>query len=293
LATRSFFASEPESVSAPVEPEPAAVANPDSTPESSAVSEPESVSSSFSAFSSEPVSSLREEPGEALRTVELSPKEMEKTFFEADLSRFARGEPEEDDASVERVTLAAADDRARKLSHRVLFGTVAAGLVATLLLFWLLPTGRPAARQSGSQDNPLVDVLKPGEGPLEPEPVVMVEEPAPSGPTLEEGIALYESGRPGEAAKVLSRVVVARPVNATAWLMLGIARYDSGDPRGAEDAARRALTLDPKNGRAIMLLASVYLTGGQRERAHQQLNHYLSLEPNGQFAHEARELLKR
>ncbi|HLL82411.1 MAG TPA: tetratricopeptide repeat protein, partial [Longimicrobium sp.] len=236
---------------------------------------------------------------ESLRTLTLSRQELEKSFFELELSRFARSEPESDDASVERAARAAADARARKLSQRVLFGTVAAGLVATVLLFLLFPVGRPAKPRAGesARGGSLVDVLWPGKD-AAPEPApVKQEEPEealdPSGPTLEDGIRLYESGRPREAARVLSKVVVARPVNATAWLMLGIARFDSGDARGAEDAAKRALTLDPRNGRAIMLLASVYLADGQRELAHQQLRDYLELEPNGQYAHDARELLKQ
>ncbi len=119
----------------------------------------------------------------------------------------------------------------------------------------------------------------------------VLKPPEPEGPTLAQGIALYDAGKAADAAKLLLSVIDADPTSVQAWLFLGLARFDARDRAGAEDAAMAALDLDPKSGRAVMLLASIYLDQGERGKAEVELKHYLALEPQGPFADDARELL--
>ena len=121
-----------------------------------------------------------------------------------------------------------------------------------------------------------------------PEPV-----PVEARPNLAEGVALYDAGNLREAAAILDGVTQREPRSTQAWVYLGLARFDLGDTEGAEQAARKALELEAKNGRALMLLASVYLTAGQTQQAEAELRRYLELEPNGPYAMEARQLLRR
>jgi len=120
------------------------------------------------------------------------------------------------------------------------------------------------------------------------DPVPVAAEPASA--LLEEGLKLYNEGKPAEAARVLARAVQIEPSTA-GWLMLGVARFDSGDNRGAQDAAAKSLELDPRNGRAMILRATIYLDANQREKAAEELKHYLRVEPNGPYAEEAKQLL--
>ncbi len=143
------------------------------------------------------------------------------------------------------------------------------------------------------------------EAPRSPPPAAEVSpsplpaaEPLPAAPPstapvlgLREGMSLYDSGKPQEAAGVLRKVVAEHPDSANAWLFLGLARFDSQDRLGAEQAALRTLELAPKSGRAVMLLATVYLDAGQKGKAAIELKRYLQLEPHGPFANDAKQLL--
>jgi CheY-like chemotaxis protein len=134
--------------------------------------------------------------------------------------------------------------------------------------------------------------------PVPPAPAVAVP-PAPApevrataaGPTLDDGVRLYQEGNAQDAAAILARVVDADPQSPEAWLMLGLARFDSNDTVGAHDAATRAAELAPNNGRVHLLLASIFLDEKDRPQAEAELKRYLELEPKGEFASEAHQLL--
>ena len=127
-------------------------------------------------------------------------------------------------------------------------------------------------------------------------PELVVEEAPPPMIVSDELAAatkMYEAGKVKEAVAALERVVEVESSNTQAWTLLGLARYDASDVQGAKEAAATALALDPKAARAHLLLATVYIDQSKRSQAEQELKTYLELEPEGQFAQEAKWMLKR
>lgn len=59
------------------------------------------------------------------------------------------------------------------------------------------------------------------------------------------GVALAQSGRPGEAVPWLRATVAAAPADADAWHNLGTALLAAGDAPGADDALARAVAIRP------------------------------------------------
>lgn len=108
---------------------------------------------------------------------------------------------------------------------------------------------------------------------------------------LSRASALYDAGRPAEAARILEGLTQDHPKVAEAWLVLGLARFDLRDARGAEAAAQTALHLDAREPRSQLLLASVYQELRDPTRERTALEKYLALAPKGAFADEAHQLL--
>lgn len=109
---------------------------------------------------------------------------------------------------------------------------------------------------------------------------------------INEANAAYERGQVKDAIAKLETVIGQSPSEIMAWVQLGVARFDTGDTVGAEEAAQTALAIEPKNSRAHMLMASVALQTGRVALGHQELQTYLKLDPKGEFAEEAKALLK-
>ena len=109
---------------------------------------------------------------------------------------------------------------------------------------------------------------------------------------INEANAAYERGQVKDAIAKLETVLGQSPSEIIAWVQLGVARFDTGDTAGAEEAAQTALAIAPENSRAHMLMASVALQTGRVALGHQELQTYLKLDPKGEFAEEAKALLK-
>ncbi len=181
------------------------------------------------------------------------------------------------------------------------------GTGVLLLLIGAFVWSRVGVREERARRTPVAVVAAPA--PEVVPPVVVAEappaiaEPAPEspaeealptlGPELIEGIGHYENGRFKQAVAVLEPVTVRNAEAVQAWLFLGLARYDLGERAAAEVAVQRVLSRDPENGRALMLLATIHLDGGRKDEARAQLSRYLELYPEGPWARDARELLKR
>lgn len=170
---------------------------------------------------------------------------------------------------------------------KLLAAGVLAVVAVALAAFSLIGGGTSAEAPQLAWEVSEPKVAAPPQAPLAPPPAP-VQAP---GPTLEQGLALYSSGRAKEAAVLLDQVVERKPDHVAAWVLLGLSRFDSGRVAEAESAALKALSLDAQNGRATMLLASIYLDAGQRKKGEVELRRYLQLEPDGPFAEEARQLL--
>lgn len=128
--------------------------------------------------------------------------------------------------------------------------------------------------------------------PLEPTIEGVVAEPLPSS-ALADATRLYDMGKLADATRALEELVAADPSNTQAWLMLGFTRFDSGDSAGAEEAVNTVLALDPAKARAHLLRASILISAKNRPQANAEIQKYLELDPNGEFADEAKALLKR
>ncbi len=119
------------------------------------------------------------------------------------------------------------------------------------------------------------------------------EDVLPYDDTLVDAKNLYKAGEYQTAGLLLEKLVEQHPSAVQAWFFLGMVRFDMGDVAGARAAADQVLAVDPNNGPVHLLIATLHLHAKQREAGNQALERYLAIEPNGEFAEEARALLRR
>ena len=97
---------------------------------------------------------------------------------------------------------------------------------------------------------------------------------------LARAVALFESGRPAEAAPILRALVAAAPRMYPAWNLLGGALAASGDAAGAESAYRRAIALDANQPEPYFNLAAMLEVSGRAEEAIAAYRRALALRPH-------------
>lgn len=94
--------------------------------------------------------------------------------------------------------------------------------------------------------------------------------PNEPGLALNLGLALYSSGKCGDALGPLERFLEAQPNHAPALLLVGVCHQKLEQPTEARRALDRAVALDPNNSRARLELADALLEDRQPDRAAEQ-----------------------
>ena len=95
---------------------------------------------------------------------------------------------------------------------------------------------------------------------------------------LESAMALYRSGRFGEAVQAYEDILRQRPANFDATHMLGIMAMQMGDGPRAVAMIGRAVRLNPKHPQAQANLGTAYSLINQPEEALRAYNHALKLD---------------
>lgn len=86
-------------------------------------------------------------------------------------------------------------------------------------------------------------------------------------PLLAKAVALHQSGRLDEAAKLYQVILEDMPGQFDAAHLLGVIALQEGRFKDAEDRIGAALRIDPTNGAALSNLATAYLRGNQLHQA--------------------------
>ena len=105
------------------------------------------------------------------------------------------------------------------------------------------------------------------------------------GDARQQGIALVQQGRGGQAVPLLQKAVQARPQDPETLHYLGLALAQSGRFADAVDAFRKSLSLHPDSPPTLFLLAGALANLGRMADAIGTLRKLLRLQPNMAEAH--------
>jgi tetratricopeptide (TPR) repeat protein len=114
-----------------------------------------------------------------------------------------------------------------------------------------------------------------------------------AGAFLALGACLAQQGKFAEAEAPLKRGLEMHPDTADGHVELGKVYWALGRPAEAEPHARRAIELRPENSLAHLLLGNVLLRKRDPRGALHEFQEYLRLDPQGPFAAETREVVKK
>lgn len=107
---------------------------------------------------------------------------------------------------------------------------------------------------------------------------------AAPGPSLAQGISLYQAGRYDQALPYFVQAVRETPASSQAWIWLGATYLKLGRLPDATAALSKAVALDPQSGPAYLFLGVAYLRQGQRAQAEQALLRVRAQAPNTEYA---------
>jgi DNA-binding response OmpR family regulator len=110
--------------------------------------------------------------------------------------------------------------------------------------------------------------------------------------SLASGTSLLRRHRYKAAAVEFRRAVAVNPKSVPALLALGDAHLQADQAAEALKPLEAAARLDPRSGRAQFLLGSAYQGLARNSDAARAYGRYLQLEPSGEFAAEARSILR-
>jgi DNA-binding response OmpR family regulator/TolA-binding protein len=110
--------------------------------------------------------------------------------------------------------------------------------------------------------------------------------------SLASGTSLVQRRRYKAAAAEFLRAVAVNPESVPALLELGDAYLQADQASEALKPLETAARLDPRSGRAQFLLGNAYQGVSRNSDAARAYGRYLQLEPSGEFADEARSILR-
>jgi DNA-binding response OmpR family regulator len=110
--------------------------------------------------------------------------------------------------------------------------------------------------------------------------------------SLASGMSLVQRRRYKAAAAEFLRAVALNPESVPALLALGDAFLQADQASEALKPLETAARLDPRSGRAQFLLGNAYQGVSRNSDAARAYGRYLQLEPSGEFADEARSILR-
>jgi len=86
-----------------------------------------------------------------------------------------------------------------------------------------------------------------------------------------QGWALFQGGKPADAAKKFEASVALDPESANAWNGLGWSRFNSGNRGGAVEAFEKCVALEPDHPAGLNGLGQVYLSQREYEKSEKYL----------------------